>query len=88
MQEHEVDGDVHDGRRGEGPDEAGERTLPGRAHVPAEREEGAAGEVGAERVHARVEQPLDDGRPAPYAEQRAAADEHRADGAAEHNGGQ
>ena len=44
---------------------------------------------------ARIVQKLFDGKQAnlvitspPYAEQRAAADEHRADGAAEHNGGQ
>jgi len=63
VQEHEVDGHVHDGRRGERRDDARERALPRRAHVTAERDEGPAGQVSGEHVHGGCEQPLDDGRP-------------------------
>ena len=79
---------MHHGGGRERPDDAGERTRPGGAHVPAEQQEGPSGEVGADGEHGGVEHPLRGRRAAADAEQRAAADERGADRAAQDHGRQ
>ena len=77
VQQHEVHGHVDNSRHGERADEAREGTRPWRPHPAAAGQVHPAGQVRAERVHAGIEQPLHEVRPAPQAEQRAAAIEQR-----------